>query len=239
MVNTGSRNPSYQPNITARVSRPTKERLDAAAQAHDRSIRQEIEARIQASFEGEDFAAAILKDTSLLTPLVIFAREYGRILSITGVQRGSKLALGIAGELFRHVALSCIEGSLPTGYADPDANPTKQQEVDVKILDESKAALDNLLRSLDPQIQSSSFNLARTAVQQQQSNLDAKDHPAPKTLADAYFAMQLVKDVLDEERFVRRIKEKEKWLNKATMRVSAAPKEKVATNLKNDQYGQW
>ena len=231
MVNTGNRTTSYQPNITARVSRPTKERLDAAAQAHDRSIRQEIEARIQASFEGEDFAAAILKDTTLLTPLVIFAKEYGRILSITGVQRGSKLALGIAGELFRHVAISCSEGSLPTGFADPDANPTKQKEADEKIRDEAKIAMDNLLRSLDSQTQSSSFNLARNAVEQQQSKLVTSNEPAPDTLANAYFVIQLVKDILDEERFVRRIKEKEKWLNQATMRVAAKPK--------NDQYGDW
>ena len=231
MVNTGNRTTSYQPNITARVSRPTKERLDAAAQAHDRSIRQEIEARIQASFEGEDFAAAILKDTTLLTPLVIFAKEYGRILSITGVQRGSKLALGIAGELFRHVAISCSEGSLPTGFADPDANPTKQKEADEKIRDEAKIAMDNLLRSLDSRTQSSSFSLARNAVEQQQSKLVTSNEPAPDTLANAYFVIQLVKDILDEERFVRRIKEKEKWLNQATMRVAAKPK--------NDQYGDW
>ncbi len=210
----------YAPNITVRVSEPTKKKLEASAAAHDRSLRQEIEARIQASFEAEDLAAILVSDRSLLAPLVIFARHYGRILKIANVAPESKLALGLAGELFRHTAQSFIGGSMPLGLAD-SYEYESQGQVDHTVSQEAVYALSRLIDDNPLVADMKSSSIAMTIVEKCRDAIAQERNTAPQVFDKTYRAIHSFKEAMDEARSAERISEQMSWLNDAVLRTTA------------------
>lgn len=216
MVKKETQNRFYSPNITVRVSRPTKDKLVASAKSHDRSYRQEIEARIQASFEAEDLAATFLDDKSLLSMLAVFSRYYGRILKTAQIQRGTKLAIGLAGETFKHTALSFVEGSLPVGLGDNYDEET-QKDNDVLISKEAIEALSNILLSQNSKNRLSADNLAIEVVKKSLDSISEGNGPAPVTLNKVYRAINGIRDAEDAFQAKNNIKDQMAWLNNAIL----------------------
>jgi len=210
----------YSPNITVRVSQPTKNKLEVAAKAHDRSLRQEIEARIQTSFEAEDLAATLLDDKTLIAPLVVFARHYGRILKTATIERGSKLAIGLAGEVFRHTALSFVEGSLPRGLNDDYYDETSQQENDIALAKETKRALKSIEKNQTIHKRSTDHAIAIELIKKCESNISINKDNAPDILQKAYIAIHSMKEAEDAYQASKNLKEQMAWINNAVLQTS-------------------
>lgn len=202
MVNIGNRKPEYAPNLTIRVTTQTKSKLEAVAQENNRSLRHEIEQRIHESFEAEDLASILLNDKSLMAPLALFAREYSRVLETAKLDRGSKLAIGLAGEVFRVCALSFIEGSLQSNFCkEPDHEI--QSENDRHIADEVLSVIDVLKDRLEMVNKDNSLeNEILTAFQVSISN---KQFTSADILSRTYEIIELIKEELEMNEAGKRI----------------------------------
>lgn len=210
MVNLGKRKPEYAPNLTIRVTKQTKAKLEKVAQQNNRSIRHEIEQRIQSSFEAEDLVSILLDDKSILAPLAAFAREYARILKIANIQRGSKLAIGLAGEVFRMMALSFVGGSMPLGF-NRDVEHNKQIENDEIIAKDAHLALTYLIEDIDTADFSSELQMVEAATRKYLENISSTQK-APEVLQMSYRAIHTVMEVENSVQTSKNLREQMNWI---------------------------